>query len=174
MTHTRLAAAILTASALTAAGCGESTKPTSQTTQAAVTAQTTANTTAAKPSGPLNRTELIAKGDAICYRLNARRSATTIGRPQDYERVVPALAAYELAAVNEMSQLTPPQSMKRYWQQMLTGSRAIAEATGRFHTYTEASTGKLAHIVDVALGKGIDELTKAAKRAGFKECSHFA
>jgi hypothetical protein len=126
------------------------------------------------PGKPLSRSELLAKGDAICYRLNARRSSLKLERPQDYERIVPPLAAYELAAANEMGQITPPASMANDWQEMVAGSHTIAEATGRFHTYKEANTGKLAITVDHLLGKGIDELTQAAKRAGFKDCARFA
>jgi hypothetical protein len=125
-------------------------------------------------SKPLSRSELIAQGDAICYRLNAKRATLTISRPQDYERIVPPLAAYELAAAAEMGRLMPPTSMAHDWSEMVSGARTIAQATGRFRTYAEANKGKLAHTIDLVLGRGIDELVHAAKRAGFKECSHFA
>jgi hypothetical protein len=179
MPHTRLAVAfVLAATTLAASGCGGSSKATSTpapATSAANTTSSTATEASVKPSGkPLSRSELIARADAICYRLNARRSATTIGRPQDYERVVPALASYELAAATEMGKLVPPASMAHDWQQIVAGSRTVAAATGRFHTYAEAKAGTLAHTIDLVLGKGIDELVHAAKRAGFKDCSHFA
>jgi hypothetical protein len=158
-------------SALVASGCGGSSKGAST----AASAANAAVASGAKPSGkPLSRLELIARGDAICYRLNARRSSSTMSRPQDYERIVPALAAYELAATTEMAQLVPPASMAHDWQRMVAGSRTIAETTGRFHTYAEASGNKFAHEMDLVLGKGIDELTQAAKHAGFKDCANFA
>ncbi len=178
MLYTHVIALAVMGTALAASGCGESSKGTStasQATSAAATGSTGARITVAeKPGKQLSRSELVAQGDAICYRLNTRRSAITMSRPGDYERFVPALAAYELAGATEMGRLVPPASMADDWQKMVAGSRTVADATGRFRTYAEANAGKLAHTMDLVLGKGIDELTHAARHSGFKECSHFA
>jgi hypothetical protein len=170
MLHVHVVALTLVAAALAASGCGGSSKGTATATSASAASQTSS----AASSKPLTRSELIARGDAICYRLNAKRASLTINRPQDYERLVPPLATYELAAAAEMGRLTPPTSMARDWQQMVSGARTVAQATGRFHTYAEASTGKIARTIDLVLGKGIDELVHAAKHAGFKDCSRFS
>lgn len=152
-------------------GCGGSAKPQSGT-AAPASAQSPISETA-KPTALLTRAQLIAKGDAICYRLNVRRSATRIERPQDYETLFPALAAYELTGATEMSNLTPPTSMARDWQQMIAGARNVARATAMVHTDSEARSKAFSERVEPVLFAGIKQLTAAARRAGFKECSHF-
>jgi hypothetical protein len=178
MLYKHVIALAVMGTAFAVSGCGESSKGTSTASQATIAVATGSTgarvTVAEKPGKQLSRSELVAQGDAICYRLNAKRSAITLSRPGDYERLVPPLAAYELAGATEMGRLVPPASMASDWQKMVAGSRTIANATGRFRTYAEANAGKLAHAIDLVLGKGIDELTHAAKHAGFKECSHFA
>lgn len=175
MSLTRFAAPTLAALTLAVGGCGGSAKSSNQQTSAQTAGkQTNVANQSGVPSGPLTRAQLIARGDAICYRLNVRRASTRIGKPQDYERLIPQLAAYELAAANEMGEITPPASMAHDWQQMVAGSHTIAEVTGHFHRYVDATNDKKALPFDIILGKGIDQLTKAAKRAGFKECGRFA
>lgn len=173
MNRTSLAAIALATSTLAASSCGSTTKPTNQTTTSPISTQTPAsNTTSSKPTGPLTRAQLIADGDTICYRLNTRRSTTRVARPQDYKRLIPALAAYELAGANEMNNLTPPPSMAHDWQQMITGARDIARATAKVHNYADANNTAISRTVERILYKGIHQLTTAAKRAGFKDCAH--
>jgi hypothetical protein len=172
MPSTRLAALALSALTLAASGCGGSAKSSSQTTSPASAVSTTANESAT-PSGPLTRAQLIAKGDAICYRLNTRRSSTRINTPQAYERLVPPLAAFELAGAAEMGKLIPPPSMAHAWQQMVAGARTIAEVTGRYRRYADASSHKLSRPLDAILGKAINELVVTAKREGFNDCARF-
>jgi hypothetical protein len=180
MRCTYLAALALGASALTLvpSGCGGSTKSATRTApsgsaQPPAGGKADVTSESSTSSGSLTRAQLIARGNAICYRLNARRSSTRISRPQDYERLVPVLAAYELAAATEMSKLTPPASMARDWRQMIAGSRTIAEVTGHFQRYSEAGNEKKSRPLDAILGKAIEELTSAAKHAGFKDCAQF-
>jgi hypothetical protein len=116
---------------------------------------------------------LISRGDAICYRLNAKRRTISIGGPEDYERLVVPLAAYELAAATEMGSLTPPPSLAPAWQQIVSGTRTLARLTGHFHTYAEASNLKLSRPFDAELGKAMDQVTRSAKQAGFKDCTRF-
>ncbi len=174
MRRTPLAVLALAASVLAASGCGGSTKASSQaasTTVAGSPAGATATQTA--PSGPLTRAQLIEKGEAICYRLNVKRSSTRISQPGDYERFVPVLAATELAAATEMGNLTPPPALAGEWREMIAGAHAIGEVTGHFPHYSEASNNKLAHRYDVILSHAVEQLTGAARRAGFKECARF-
>jgi hypothetical protein len=170
MSRTCLAVVALTAGTLIAAGCGGSSKSSSH----PASAQSSTSAAVTAPAGALTRAQLIARGNAICYRLNVRRTSITIRKRQDYEALVPALAGEELAAAVEMGKLTPPPSMAHDWQQMITGAHTIGEVTGHFRTYAEASNEKLARPFDPILTKGIDQLVGAAKHAGFKECSHFA
>lgn len=177
MSTTRLFALALAAGLLAASGCGSSTKSsatTSSTSPASTTSQAAHTTASAVSSGPLTRAQLIEKGNEICYRLNARRQSTSLGRPKDYEHVVPALAAYELAGATEMANLDPPTSLASYWGEMVAAAHTIAEVTGRFSHFSEASNEKLARPYDIMLGKAINQIKHAAKQAGFKECAQFS
>lgn len=183
MSPTRLTALAfaLTALMLITTGCGKSasSKDSASSSTTAQTPTNTQSTTTPKTSthltithtGPLTRTQLIAEANTICSRLNARRSTTVIRNQQDFERVVPALVAYELAGATEMSKLTPPASLTQSWHQVITGTRTIAEATG--HTYVEETSGPNAKTIDVSLGNGIKELVDAAKHIGLNECAQF-
>jgi hypothetical protein len=174
MRRTGFAALTLATSVLVATGCGGSAKTASQSASSTPTSAASATSPPATPVGaPLTRAQLIAKGDAICYRLNARRQSTRIEHAKDYEHLIPSLAAYESQGANEMSQLVPPASMAHAWRSIVIGSHTIAEVTGRFHRYSEASNLKLSHQYDVLLGHAIDQVVHNAKHAGFKECSRF-
>lgn len=177
MSLLRFTALALAICALVGSGCGSSSKkstPTAASSTVANAAVTNApDVSVPAHSGPLTRAELIATGDAICYRLNVRRKSTRIEHPSDHERLVPALAAYEMAGAVEMSKLVPPASMSGIWQHIVNGSHTIAVITARFPRYSEATNDKLTLPSDIALGKAIDEVTHAAKKAGFKECSRW-
>jgi hypothetical protein len=175
MPRTRFLALAVAASTMAVAGCGSSSKsPTKSANQASSTAATSMQSgKAPTPTGPLTRAQLIERGDAICYRLNTRRLSTKIVKPQDYEQLVPALAAYELQGANEMDALTPPTSMKADWRRIVLASHTIAEVTGHFPHYSEAGSHTLSRKYDIIMGKAIDESVKTAKGAGFKECSRF-
>jgi hypothetical protein len=174
MSGTRIAALALAMGAVVVSGCGGSAKQSSKVTSSSTSTQS-AETSHTKPSGsgPLNRAQLIERGDAVCYRLNARRQSTSISHRQEYAQVIQPLAAYERQGADELAALTPPASMASSWQKIIDGSRTIAEVTGRFHAYGEAERLKLARRYDDILGKAINQVTRVAKKAGFKECSRF-
>ncbi len=172
MGRTYLTIALVT-STLVSLGCGKAAKSVGQGAAGPRTAAQASLSAPSKRTPPLTRAQLIAKGDAICYRLNARRASTRIDRPADYERLVPALAAYELAGASEMSTLTPPPALAQDWRRMVEGARTIAQATARIRNARLAGSKSFAEAIEPVLYKGIEELTGAAKSAGFKECSRF-
>jgi hypothetical protein len=176
-THLAVLAAT-SALALVVFGCGGSSKSSTSKTASSSTQASTGSEASGggspAPTGTLTPAQLIAKGNAICYRLNARRSSIVVATPHDYERLVPPLAAYELASAAEMSKLTPPPSMAADWRRIVAGSRLIALATGRFRKSADAGNAAKSRPLDAMLTKGIDELTSAAKHAGLSECAHFA
>lgn len=179
MSRIRLAALVLVTAALAASGCGGSGKATGQTGSPPSVGSSSAKrspspTASSSPTAPLTRAELIAKGDAICWRVNARRVSTKVSSPADYERLVPPLAAYELAAAAEMRRLTPPASMAKAWEQITSATQTIAEVTGTYREYSKASNEKLVHHLDAILATAIHQMVTAAKREGFKNCASFA
>jgi hypothetical protein len=119
----------------------------------------------------LTRSELIARGNTICRRLNTKLAATTIRSARDY---VP-LAAYEHAAVMEMRKLTPPASMTSGWGQMVAGTQMLADATAKLGTYPQAggfvATTPAVRTAFTAAVEGTKRMTAAAGREGFKDCA---
>jgi hypothetical protein len=175
MSCPRLAACALAVGALAIGACGSTGSSSKSPSRTSTPKVDTTNIAVKRPqsSAPLTRAQLVAQGDAICYRLNARRMTTKVARAQDYEQLVPALAAYELQGANELGALAPPRSMAHLWRQIVSGSHKVAEATGHFPHYSEAANDNIARVDDEMLTKAIDELTGAARRGGFKECSRF-
>jgi len=181
MLHTQLAALALAATTLAASGCGGSSKTTSTTTAANTSAPAT---TAAAPttstasvenkstSGkPLTQAELIAKADAICARVNAKRSTIAISTAQQYATLVPQLASYEQAAVAELAALVPPASMANDWNLIVAGSRQLADNTTKLGEDAKAEDFSSLHTLVASNEKTQAQLTATAKRAGFKDCA---
>jgi hypothetical protein len=179
MPHTRLAVLTLAAGVLVATGCGGSTNGSTNSTNApsqtakTAAAQLPATTKSSPSSSPLPRAQFIAKADTICYAVNARRASTTIDKAEPYEKVVPALAAYEHSAVEEMLKLVPPPSMANGWKQIVEDAQTVAEVTSTYHTYAEASSEKTKPLATI-LTNAIHRMVTVAKREGLKDCAQFS
>jgi hypothetical protein len=151
-THTAallLAAIMLAATALTASGCGKSAKP-------------------------LTRAQLIAKGDAICRRINRKLASTNIKSEQDIARVAPKLASYEQEALADLGRLVPPASMADDWKVIVAGAQTLADNVAKLGEYAKANNLKAGRALIVSSEKVQRELQTTAKRDGFKDCSQTA
>lgn len=177
MLHTQLAALSLAGMTLAVSGCGGSSKTTSTETASAKVAP--APTESAKPeptptesAKPLTRTDLITRGDAICGRVNLKRTTTPVVNGRDFARIVPEIAAYEQAAVAEMAKLIPPASMTNDWKRIVAGTQVIADDTTKVGEYAVANKLQAARPLYLSGTKIQKRILIIAKRDGFKECSH--
>jgi len=181
MLHSQFASLALAATALAICGCGGSSKTTS-TTSAATTS--TPATTASAPitstttpsvktaSGEaLTQAELIAKADAICARINTKRSSVVVSTAQQYKTLVPQLATYEQAAVAELATLVPPASMAGDWKLIVAGSQQLADNITKLGEYAKANRLGSQNALVASNEKTQEQLTAVAKRAGFKDCA---
>jgi hypothetical protein len=175
MPRTRLAALALAASALAGSGCGGAAKPSSQVSQTASSSSSSARaqtpTAPESPSSPSSRSELIARADAICRRVNAKRASITITRPQDIPLDIPPLAAYEEAAVSAMRQLTPPASMANGWKQIVAASQTVADVTTKVGNAAKAGKLESTRSLDGVLTSATEQMLNTAKREGFTDCA---
>jgi hypothetical protein len=164
MTRTIIATLLFTVSALATAGCGgSSTKtPSSGATQAASTSTGTA---------PLTRGELIAKADAICYRVNTERASNRIRSNASIATSVPRVAAYEREAFAELSRLVPPASMASDWKQLVAAATALAADTKKVGEYAQAGNLNGAGGSLAASNLDIQKMLAVAHRDGFKDCA---
>jgi hypothetical protein len=185
MLHTTLVALALLATTLMAAGCGGSSKAGETSTSAATTPTTTAaGTTAAANTAPvptvtvkiasgkpLTRAQWIAKGDAICARLNRELDAISVKTAAELPRVLPQEAAYERAEVAQLATLVSPASSAKDWQEFLNATLQWAEGSAKLAEYGRFGDA-ITRTPLAATVIGIHEhVMKIAKRNGFRACS---
>lgn len=118
---------------------------------------------------------MVVRGDLICRRVNLKRKATVLRGRGDYERLLPELAAYEMAAIDEMRKLTPPTSMANGWRQIIDGSREVAEVTEQIGQYAKQSQDFIAlpaaRKAGAKVAKASEKLTTVARHEGFTDCA---
>ncbi len=177
MLSTRLAALALAAVALTASGCGGSSKTTSQaasTGQAPTTTQTPAPSTLseqpAPTTAPLSSATLIAKADLICARMDAARAANVIKTKQQALDSVGELSAEEQRALGEMYKFTPPTSLQKSWSTMLNGYREIAMNIIKVRQALAEDRNREIPSLLSAGTRTQQQMAAIARSAGFKDC----
>jgi hypothetical protein len=176
MLHAQLAALALATTALAAAGCGSTSKPSStggsvgaSTTTAATTATTTVRSSTR--TRPLTRAQLIAQADVICRKVNARRSKMKIKTSQDYARSVPPFASYEQVMYAKLDKLVPPASMAKDWTQIVAQARTLAAGMTKIGQYAKTKDLEAANGVFSSASKAQAQMIVIAKLDGFKDCS---
>jgi hypothetical protein len=126
-------------------------------------------------SKALSLSDLIARGDAICQRLNAEFSAAPPVRgPQDIARISPQRAAMERTVAAELSRLTPPSSITRDWQQIIAYRRMLAEDTIKLGEYAKANNIEGMRLVFYSSVSLQERLLATGKHDGFTNCSRLA
>jgi hypothetical protein len=152
MSGTRLAALGLATTTLAICGCGGSSESSGS-------------------SKTLTREDLIAKANAICARVNARRASTHYGALPEVARVAPQLAAYEQTAATELSKLAPPTSMANDWQQIVSSAQALAGYTFRIGDYARSKKVAAAQPLFGLIQHSHRQLVLTATADGLTECA---
>jgi hypothetical protein len=173
MPRLQFAALTLAAIALAATGCGGSSK-TSSTAANAPAVSTSASTTAASTQAagtPLTRAALIASGDPICARANAKTSVLTANTVRDYVRIFPQIALYHRTEAAELAKLSPPASLTHDWRQMVSDlelqSRYVTEAAHDLAQKNDHAAAKHYERANAMLSGVI----AIGRRDGFAHCS---
>ena len=181
MSRTRIIALALAATAFTAGGCGGSSKATStasggttatatQTTTAAAS-QTTTTAVKLASGKPLTRAQWIAKGDAICARLNTQLSATVVKSPSDLERVLPQATLYERSALAQLSSLVPPSRYRSPWLHLLSNVEHWAANSAAMAAETHSGHFKINTRLFETTDAYHENFASIARHSGFKVCS---
>jgi hypothetical protein len=179
MLQIQLFALALAAIALAATGCGGSSK--SATGNAAATTPSTARTaptptrpahTIALATGtPLTRARWIAKGDAICARVNREVAGTPANSVSDYARLLPQIAAYYSKEATDLSKLVPPTSMAHDGEQIVNGLQLLSEylsKSGQAFQAGNVSAGSQLFRTALTIQ---EQPIAVAERDGFKKCT---
>lgn len=162
----RLAVLALLVAVFAVSGCGGSKSSTT-------VASSTPKSTTSEPSGSaLTTAQLIARADAICYGVNAKRAAVTITSSAALAQDLPRVAGYEQAGLTELEKLVPPASMAGDWKLILAHTRSIEEDTAKLTAYVHTDPHLLkGRPVLLKLQKANQELDAIARRDNFKDCA---
>jgi hypothetical protein len=127
---------------------------------------------------PASKARFIARADAICKPLNARRSAantevgpvTSTATLPKVAQIAPFLAAFERNAVVELRRLTAPAALAGSWRRILAGTQLLAEDSVRLGE--QAKAGDLKAVKDTIhrSQQRERELIAIAAPAGFAHC----
>jgi hypothetical protein len=171
--RTSIATLAATGAVLAAAGCGGSSKSSSAGTgNGTASNSTTAADTTPKPTGPqLSRTQLIAKADAVCARVNKKRNSVSLSSPESYMTLLSPFAAYEKNAMAELARLNPPSSLKNNWEKFVRGDESVANTTSKLAQYAAEGNIKITQSLVIALNQTERQVTATAKHAGFVACA---
>jgi hypothetical protein len=123
--------------------------------------------------GTLSKTQLIAKADTICKRLDKEiADASPVGlEPRKIAAVAPPHVAAERVALKELGMLKAPAAMAGDWRQIIAYRRTLAAELAKLGSAARA--GDLTTIIALA-GSKLHEhklLSALATRDGFKDCS---
>lgn len=129
-------------------------------------------------SSGLSSSQLIAKADPICHRVNTTVESAKLA-PENIVQVGPRIVAAERQAQSELAKLTPASSMTADWKAILG---AYEKAGNGMQKAVEAakSSGSNKALQSKAYAEGATEFSTAqrsrqivAGRDGFVECSKF-
>jgi hypothetical protein len=174
-----LSVLMLVAVTLSATGCGGSKGGTNTaTSSAAASVATTPITSASSQTGatgngsgkPLSASQLVARADAICARLNTKLGRDVVHNQPEVARVAPHRAAIEQAALTELSRLLPPASMATDYQQMLAVRHTLIEDTIKLGIDAKAGYAQAERPVYSSSTALVGQMAATAQRNGFKHC----
>jgi hypothetical protein len=161
--------AALAAVGLGVSGCGSSSSP--RASSSAVSSQSSTPSSTAVP--PLSHSQLVARADAICKRVNKEIEATksTSATLQEIKRFAPRHETIERSGLAELSRLTPSGADRKAWEHILADRQKLtSELVTLVH---DVNGGDTATIKALAASKKRShaQLLKDAHKAGFKDCS---
>ena len=128
-----------------------------------------------RPSGSSAASQLIARADAVCKRLNNEIAATPPGMqdsPLKLSRNALQHAALERKAVSDLSRLTPPASLAHDWAQILADTRRLAAELTTLGRYWKLDEKQRISALGASKKHIHTELSAIASHDGFKDCSH--
>jgi hypothetical protein len=131
-------------------------------------------------SKSLTRTELIAKADPVCRRINAEITYYTNLTPSNSQdlvsasavaRAAPRISLTEHAAQASLEKLTPPSAMAGDWKQIVAGVQTLAEDTQQLGVSIQAkNTSRTIALTSSASGT-LQRVHTLAAQDGFHDCA---
>jgi hypothetical protein len=121
--------------------------------------------------GGLSKSELIAKGDAICKRVNDRIAKEPEPKSiADLQRLAAKTVAVSNPAIKQMDALEPPDELKADFDKFVASLKQQRDLTKQIgDAAAKGDTAKIQEIGTEA-GKAQAEYRKLSTKIGFKEC----
>ena len=121
--------------------------------------------------GGLSKSELVAKGDAICKRVNTQIAKEPDPKSiDDLKRLADKTVAISDPAIKDMDALEPPDELKTDFDKFVASLRKQRDLTQQIGD--AAGKGDTAKIQEIGTqaAKAQDEYRKLSSKIGFKEC----
>ena len=121
--------------------------------------------------GGLSKDELVAKGDAICKRVNTRMAKEPDPKSAaDLERLAKRTVAISDPAIKDMEALEPPDELEKDFDKFVASLKKQRDLTKKIGE--AAGAGETAKIESIAgeAQKAQGEYRKLSDKIGFKEC----
>jgi hypothetical protein len=121
---------------------------------------------------------MIAKADAICKPLNARRKAankqagavTNATALSKVAAIGQGIVAAERSAIAQLRGLTPPSDLASAWRKILAGAELLAGNTAKLGEAAKAKDLKRAEVLIHEDQQSEKALIPVAAKAGFRHC----
>jgi hypothetical protein len=115
---------------------------------------------------------LIAKADPICARAAIELyKETSVTKPSAVPAAAAAATTYAQQVSAKLAVLTPPASMTRDWEVIVTSYQTLAKALSQAGEYAKYHPGKPDPAAIAEFRRSGNERATAAKRHGFKDCA---
>jgi hypothetical protein len=121
--------------------------------------------------GGLSKQELVAKGDAICKRINARMAKEPDPKTaEDLQRLANRTVELSDPAIKDMEELDPPSELKADFERFVASLKRQRDLTRKIGA--AAGKGDTAEVQKIGADaqKAQDEYRRLTGRIGFKEC----
>jgi hypothetical protein len=121
--------------------------------------------------GGLSKSELVAKGDAICKRINTRMAKEPDPKTtQDLQRLANRTVELSDPAIADMGKLEPPSDLESDFQKFVASLKRQRDLTKQIGAAAgKDDTAKIQEIGAEAQ-KAQDEYRRLTGKIGFKEC----
>jgi hypothetical protein len=121
--------------------------------------------------GGLSKQELVAKGDAICKRVNARMAK--VPDPQtaeDLQRLADRTVEVSDPAIEEMEALEPPSDLEDDFKKFVASLKRQRDLTKKLGAAAGKGDTAALHKVGADAQKARDEHRRLTGKIGFKQC----
>ncbi|MGI8557746.1 MAG: hypothetical protein ACR2ND_05480 [Solirubrobacteraceae bacterium] len=139
----------------------------------ALVAATAAAGCGSSSTSPLSKSELVAKGDAICKRVNdGIRNVGPTNTAADVAKVAPKVYALEQQGVNDLRKLTPPGAVASDYTSFLDKTQVLTDDANKIGAAAKTNDKKTAQTIASEAASASASATSSASKLGFKDCAH--